>query len=108
MTVVFEPTWVQLIQLIVSVLLPALVGIVTQSRTGSDVKAVLLVGLSIVAGILGELLNAWNAGVAFDLGSSLFAAVGTFVVAIGVHFGFWKPTGITTVLQTKVGPRHRA
>ena len=87
------------VQLFVAVVLPLLVGIVTNRVTSSARKAVLLALLAFVASIANELLTAINAGVDFDLGRSVLLFGGTFLVSVGTYFGFWKPTGAAGAAQ---------
>lgn len=104
--ITFAPTWIQLLTLAVTVLLPLIVGLVTTSAVSGGVKALLLAALAAVTGLGSELLAALNAGQAYDLATGLFLAVTSFLVAVGMHFGLWKPTGASARAQA-VG-RHRA
>lgn len=88
-----------IIQLLVSTILPLIVGLVTKRSTSSSVKALLLAALALVSSGLTELLTSINGEVAFDFGTWLIAAIGTFVVAVGTHFGLWKPTQATQRIQ---------
>ncbi|QZD98615.1 holin [Microbacterium phage Jemerald] len=85
--------------LVVSTILPILVGLVTTRVTKSSLKAVLLAGLSAVTGLLTELLAAVNAGVAYDLGNGLVFALTAFLVAVAMHYGLWKPTTVSAKAQ---------
>lgn len=93
---------VQIVGLLVGVILPLLVGLVTTRVTHAATKAVLLALLSAVTGFLSELLSDH-----FDLKTALITWLGAFLVAVGVHFGLWKPTGVSARLQligSKRGP----
>ncbi|MFF2274223.1 hypothetical protein ACFVTX_18255 [Agromyces sp. NPDC058136] len=85
--------------LIVSTILPLLVGLVTNTVTSPGRRATLLAALAAVTGLLTELLAAVEAGVTYDLGTGLVIALGMFLVAVGMHFGIWKPTGVSATLQ---------
>jgi hypothetical protein len=88
-----------LIGLLVSTVLPVLVGLVTTRVTSPGVKAVLLAALAAVTGLGTELLASINAGTTYDLGSGLVLAVTSFVVAVALHYGIWKPTTVSAKAQ---------
>ncbi|WP_258063124.1 MULTISPECIES: hypothetical protein [unclassified Pseudoclavibacter] len=94
-------------QLVLAVVLPLLVGLVTTRVTSSSTKAWLLVGLSLLTALLAEAISAWQAGGIYDIGTGLLLALPTFLIAVGMHYGIWKPTGTSTALQ-KVGGKHAA
>lgn len=98
----FNLTWPVVIGLLVSTILPLLVGLVTTRVTNPGTKAVLLAALSAVTGLLSELGNALNTGTVYDLGNGLVFALAAFLVASGIHFGLLKPTGVSEAVQ-KVG-----
>lgn len=82
--------------LLISVVLPVLVGLVTTRVTHAGTKAVLLLAVSTLNGFLVELANpgpGWDAGTAAVLA---FVSFGTGVLA---HFGLWKPTGVAGKAQ---------
>lgn len=87
------------IGLLVSTVLPLLVGLVTKTVTHGGVKAVILAGLAALTGLLTELLASIQAGTTYDLGTGLALALGAFLVAVGMHFGIWKATGVSSRLQ---------
>lgn len=99
MIVTFEPTLIQFLTLLVSFLLPVLVGLVTKTTTSPGAKAVLLAALSLVAGVVSQALAAANEGVQFDLFASIYSFAGVFIVAVATHFGVWKPTGVAEKAQ---------
>lgn len=88
-----------IIQLLVSTVLPLLVGLVTKKITHGGVKAVLLAGLALVTSLLTELGQAIANGVPYDLGQGLLLAIPTFLIAVGLHYGLWKPIGAATKAQ---------
>jgi small basic protein len=92
----------QYISFLVGIVLPLLVGLVTTRVTNSGAQAVLLAALAAVSGFLSELLSD-----TFDLKAALLTWIGTFLVAVGTHYGFWKPTG-TTAKVLDLGPRREA
>lgn len=93
---------VQVLSLVVGVVLPLLVGIVTKQSTDPGVKAVLLALLSAVSGFLAEYLTALNTAQNFDWGTVAMTFLGTFLVAVGMHYGLWKPTGVADAAQSSV------
>lgn len=88
-----------LIGLLVSTVLPLLVGLVTKTVTHAGVKAILLAALAAATGILSELGATWASGGTYDLGTGLLTALGAFLVAVGLHYGLYKPTGASAALQ---------
>lgn len=99
MDIVFNVSGLQLLQLLIAVILPVLVGLVTKKVTSEATKALLLLGLAVITALLTELAAAATAGVAYDLGSGLLLAISTFVVGVAVHYGLWKPVGVTAKVQ---------
>jgi len=98
MSIVYEPDpnvayW---LTLVATVLLPILVGLVTKVSTSSTVKAVLLLVLSAVTSVVSNLLAVDGAT---DVGPMVTDAVVTFVVAVALYFGLWKPTEVTAKAQ---------
>lgn len=87
------------IQLLVSTVLPLLVGLVTKTVTRPGVKAVLLAVFSLLTSLLVELGAAVTAGATYDIGQGLLLALPTFLIAVGLHYGLWKPVGATEKLQ---------
>lgn len=83
-----------LVTTLVSTVLPLLVGLLTKSSTPKDVKFVLL-----------SILTAVNvAGTSFlsgttDVKTLAFSAVCGLLVALGTHYGIYKPTGLAQKAQ---------
>jgi hypothetical protein len=86
----------EIIGLVVTLVLPILVGLVTTRVTSAGVKAVLLLALTAANGFLVEL---GNAGSGYNVANSLFYTVVGFITAVAMHFGFLKPTGISGKAQ---------
>lgn len=82
--------------LLVSVILPVLVGLVTTRVTSAGVKAVLLLALSVLNGLLVEVANP---GPGFDFGTAAILALVAFATGVLAHFGLWKPTGLSGKAQ---------
>ncbi|GAA2322177.1 hypothetical protein GCM10010149_89150 [Nonomuraea roseoviolacea subsp. roseoviolacea] len=87
----------QVLSLVIGVVLPLLTGYVTKASWGGGVRAIVLAFLSAVSGFLTEALSA---GSAFDWNATLLAVLGTFLVAVGTHFGFWNPTGVAAAVKS--------
>lgn len=82
--------------LLVSVVLPVLVGLVTKRVTHAGIKAVLLLALSTLNGFIVEVANG---GPAFDWGTAAVLAAVSFGTGVLAHFGLWKPTGVSGKAQ---------
>ena len=88
------------IQLILTVLMPILVGLITKKTTSSAIKAWLLAGTTLATSVLTGLYDATiNSGV-FDLGTALLVAIPAFAISVATHYGLWKPTGVSDAAQT--------
>ena len=107
--IAFDVPLVPVLQLILGVVLPVLVGLVTTRATSAGRKAVLLAALSVVTSLLTELISALQADTVYNLGLALVLGLGTFIVAVSTHYGLLKPTGVSDkaadVVNTS-GPRH--
>lgn len=84
------------IGLLVSVVLPVLVGLVTTRVTHAGAKAVLLLALSTLNGLLVEYANP---GPGYDLGTAVVLALVSFATGVLAHFGLWKPAGVAGKAQ---------
>jgi len=82
--------------LLVSVVLPVLVGLVTTRVTSAGTKAVLLLALSTANGLIVEIANP---GPGFDLGTAVVLSLVAFGTGVLAHFGLWKPVGISGKAQ---------
>jgi hypothetical protein len=95
----FTLPWPLILGMVVSTILPILVGLVTTRVTNSGLKAVLLAALSAVTGLGTELLAAINSGTTYDLGNGLIFALTSFAIAVSLHYGLWKPTTVSAKAQ---------
>lgn len=95
----FHYDLIQVLTLVSGVLLPLIVGLVTTKVTNAGRKAIFLAALSVIIPIVAQLIDALRSGTAYDLGAALFTALGTFVIAVATHYGFWKPTGTAQAVQ---------
>lgn len=82
--------------LLVSVILPVLVGLVTTRVTSAGTKAVLLLALSTANGLVVEIAAP---GPGFDLGTAAVLALVSFGTGVLAHFGYWKPAGVSGKAQ---------
>lgn len=98
----FSLNWPLIIGLLVSTILPLLVGLVTTRVTHSGAKAALLALLAAVTGLLSELGNALTSQTNYDVGTGIVMALTSFLVAVGLHFGIYKPTGASAAAQSVV------
>ena len=86
----------EIIGLVVTLVLPVLVGLVTTRVTSASKKAVLLLALTAANGFLVEL---GNAGSDYNVANGLFYTVVSFITAVAMHFGLLKPTGVSGKAQ---------
>lgn len=82
--------------LLISVILPVLVGLVTTRVVHAGWKAVLLLALTALNGFLVELQAG---GEGYDLGTAVVLTLVSFGTAVLSHFGLWKPTGVSGKAQ---------
>lgn len=107
MQLTFDLSVWQVLQLfVIPVFLPVLVGLVTKFTTSASLKSILLLGLSVLTALLTELVTAVNAGEVYNLGMGLLMALITFVTGVAIHFGLWRPTGVTDRVQAVGDPTH--
>lgn len=92
--------------LVITFVLPLLVGVVTTHVTNSSVQAVVLLFLSAANGFLVEYAAPHPDG--YSVGSAVVFALVGFVTAVASHFGLWKPTGVSRAMLTKVGVTKRS
>jgi hypothetical protein len=86
----------QLVSILLGTILPILVGLVTKVTTNSSVKALLLAALSAISGVGSEFLgNQQN----FVWQQAVLTGIITFITAVSVHYGLWKPVGVTQKAQ---------
>ncbi|MFJ5644023.1 hypothetical protein [Streptomyces sp. NPDC093223] len=84
--------------LLISVVLPVLVGLVTTRVTNAGLKATLLLGLSVLNGFLVEAFQTpHDAG--YSIGTAAVLALVSFATGVLAHFGFWKPVGVSAKAQ---------
>lgn len=99
MDIVFNLPPALVVGLIVSTILPILVGLATTRITKPGTKAVILALLAAITGLGTELMATIQAGSQYDLGTGLVLALTSFLVGVAMHFGLWKPTTVSYKAQ---------
>jgi hypothetical protein len=92
-----------MLSLLITIVLPLLVGVVTTRVTSANIKAVLLLALVAIKTFIEALIAADQAGIALAFVPFLMNLVLNFIIAVAIHFGLWKPSGLSTTIQEKVG-----
>ncbi|MDX3019852.1 hypothetical protein [Streptomyces acidiscabies] len=82
--------------LLVSVVLPVLVGLVTTRVTHAGAKAVLLLALSTINGFVVEYAAP---GPGYSVGTAAVLSLVAFGTGVLSHFGLWKPAGVSARAQ---------
>jgi hypothetical protein len=91
----FQPDLGGLLSLVITFVLPVLVGLVTKRSTHAGVKAVLLLALAYAsAGI-----QAWVIAPNLNWVVIVYNGAINFVIAVAIHFGLWRPTTVAGVAQ---------
>lgn len=85
----------QLVSAAVGTLLPIVVALITARVADGATKALTLLALAALSGVLTELGDALAAGTPWEWQQSVYAAVLAYVVAVASHFGLWKPAAVT-------------
>lgn len=93
-TYMFELSLPGVLSTLITMVLPLLAGLVMRPAWSSGAKAVTLLGLSAVKALLEAWLAAVNAGIAFDWVKIGYSLLLTFLVAVAMHFGLWRGTGV--------------
>ena len=97
--VVFTLDWGVIVQLLLAVVMPILVGLVTTRITAGSTKAWLLATLTLGTSLLTELAKSIATNTAFDLGIALLATIPAFAISVATYYGLWKPTGVGQAAQ---------
>ncbi len=97
--IVFTVPLQYILQAMISVILPIIVGLVTKRSTHPGIKAGLLALLAAVTSGLTELLGALRADQGWDAGMWLLTTIVSLATAIALHYGLWKPTGTAARAQ---------
>lgn len=87
---------VGLLEILVSMVLPLIVGIVVKQVAHPAVRSVTLAFLSAVTAVATTGL-----GTNGEIGTSTVAqAVLSFIIAVGAYYGLWKPTGVAGTVNS--------
>jgi hypothetical protein len=87
---------VNLLEIIVSMILPLIVGVVVKQVAHPAVKSITLAVLAALTAVLTAGLSSGG-----EIGTSTIAqAVLSFIIAVGTYYGFWKPAGISQTVNT--------
>lgn len=103
--IVFNLSLATVVQILLAVILPILVGLVTTHVTSSSKKAWLLAGLTAVTSLLVELGRSIANGTPYDLGVALLSVIPAFAISVAMHYGLWKPTGTAERAQAIGAPK---
>lgn len=95
-TYLFEPNLVGLLSLFLTILLPVLVGLLVRPSTPKHLKSLGLLGLASVKSVV-EAYLASDGG--FDLTRTVYTVLINFGIAVVVHYGLLKPTGVSQAAQ---------
>ena len=98
----FSQGWVAILQVMLAIVIPVLVGLVTDRLTASWVKALILAALSALSVLVTSLLEVLTGGGTFE-SFDWVNAVGTFIVSVGIaqlsYLGLWQKWGVTQAAQ---------
>lgn len=89
----------QVLALLIGTVLPLIAGLITRWNASAGVRAVVLLVLSAIASFLTAWMDAVNSGTGFDIGATLLAVLGTFLVGVGSHFGLWRAVGASDAVK---------
>lgn len=91
---------VAVLSILVGTILPIIVGVVTKQMSSSTVKAVILMFLSAVTGLVN---GAINAGGLFTQEAVIGAGL-AWITAVATYMGFLKPSGASDKISAKAWP----
>lgn len=91
-----------LLSLFVAVILPLMVGLLTKLGWPARTKALILIVLASVKTVVEAVIFSANEGVPFAPYPFLLTAFANLVIAIAIHFGVWKPTGVSDMAQNSL------
>lgn len=83
------------LDVLLGLVLPMLVALVTNNVANAAVKAVVLAVLAAISGIVQALIAVGGDLTVMDWNGAMSAAVTTFLIGVGMHFGLLKPVGLT-------------
>lgn len=80
-----------LVTAVISAVIPWLTAVITRWDAASWLKAVVTLVLTSVTGVV----SSWQLDPAYDWKHGVLFAFEGFIVAVGAHFGLWKPACIS-------------
>ena len=92
MIVIGMPDGQLALQMLISIGLPALVGLVTTRLTPGWAKSSLLVILTLSSTVAAELAKALDTGMPFHVLQVLMISAGSYILSMAVHTGIMKPS----------------
>lgn len=95
----FAPDAGGLIGLLITLVLPLLVGLLTKQSWSGTTKGAVLLGLAAVKTVLEAWLMATNKNVAFDFVPIVYTTLINFVIAVTVHFGLLRKSSLQRKAQ---------
>lgn len=84
-----------LVFVVVGLVLPVIVDLVTKRLASGAVKSSVLLGLSLITGVLTAFLQSLNAAIPFDWAAAGYGAAVTFVFGVVSFFGLTSSLGIS-------------
>lgn len=93
----------QVLSLAIGIVLPLIAGLITRWNASPGTRAVVLLVLAAITSFLTAWLDAVTTHTALDIGATLLAVLGTFLVGVGTHFGIWAPTGASNAVKNTGG-----
>lgn len=86
------------LNLAIQFILPLLVGLATTKVTSRGAQFLLLSGLTLLATVGAQALQAHDAGLPLNLVQIIVVAAVNFLVSTLSHYGVWKPTNLTELV----------
>lgn len=82
---------VSVLTMVIAPIIPIVVGLVTKAVASQSVKAIMLLALSAVTGVVDQAIA--NNGILTK--ETIISSIMVFVIAVATHYGLLKPTGVT-------------
>lgn len=90
----FAPDLGGLLNLVITFVLPLIAALLMKRTWSTGAKGTILLAVSAIKSIIVAWLAAVNTAADFEWIPILYTTVVTFVIAVAVHFGFWKGTSV--------------
>ena len=98
----YDLSTVGFLAILLQVVFPILVAVITKTSSSPRVKAVVLMALTAVSGVVQQALSVGLDD--FNVKFYVLNGIVGFVVSVATYFGFWKPTG-SAALAGRIGPQ---